>query len=401
MNRKGLIGCTIISLLTVSIISTSCSRLPPVTAQDLDAITSRDAVAFDVKSVPDEVLDRLGSHRVVVLGENHFLREHREFVVELLKGLHERGFRQLLFEWTQAADWLLDDFVMGGGLEPAWVPPLDIGGDMISAIRDFNRTLPESERIRVRPIDITLQDYGGSQSFLWSLGALTRHLSDPGPLTGFLQSGYGTVESGTDSLSALQEQLRTRRSDLISSWGASWYNTVAEMVEVELTSVTIRSIRDKNYDESVRMREEAIKLLVDRRLADSTSGAVINIGSTHAQKERLWGTKIEWLGDYLAHTSQAAGSSVIVIEVSAARIESSPESGIPDFDLGGSPNNELFLAMQRISQDQIVFLPADDPVFSTGGVPINNAGDIYTGSPKRYFDAFVLLPMAHRIQTGQ
>ena len=370
-----------------------------VSTAELEQIVQRDGVPFDVGAIPDEVLDRLASHRVVLVGETHFLREHRELMVELLRELHARGFRQFLFEWTQVADWLLADFVHDGGLEPDWAPPLSIGGEMITAIRDFNRTLPENEQIRVHGVDVTLQDYGGGESFLWSLGRLAQHLPDPGPLSSFLQGEYDSAESQTALLETLQAELNAGRSDLVTSWGEPWYDTIVEMVEVELTSVSIRAIRESNYDKSVRLREDAIKQMVDSRLQDLPHGTLINFGSTHAQKERLRGTEVEWLGDYLVHKSQAADRSVIVLEVSAAHIVELPESGNPDSDLATSPENELLRVMNQTWPDQIVFLPLDDPLFSNGRIPMN-FGDVYVGAPKRHYDVFVLLPKAHRLPSS-
>jgi len=395
---KRLLICTIV-IMAVLFIATSCSLLPEVSTEELEQIVQRDGVPFDVESIPDEVLDRLASRRVVLVGETHFLREHRELVAELLRELHARGFRQFLFEWTQVADWLLADYVEDGGLEPGWAPPRSIGGDMITAIRDFNRTLPENEHIQVHAIDVTLQDYGGGESFLWSLAGLARHLPDPGPLSAFPQSEYDTPQSQTALLEALQDELKAGRTDLIASWGEPWYDTVVEMVDVELTSVSIRAIRDSNYDKSVRLREDAINRLVDRRLQDFPHGTLINIGSTHAQKKRLRGTEVEWLGDYLANKSQSADGSVIVVEVSAAHIVSVSGSGFPDSDLSASPENELLLVMNRAWPDQSVFLPLDDPLFSSGRIPMN-FGDVYVGSPKRHYDVFVLLPLAHRVPSS-
>jgi hypothetical protein len=373
--------------------------MPQVSPVELEQIVQRDGVPFDAQAIPDEILDHLASHRVVLVGETHFLREHRELMVELLRELHARGFRQFLFEWTQVADWLLADFVEDGGLEPDWTPPLDVGGAMIIAIRDLNRTLPEEEHIRVHAIDVTV-DYGGGKSFLGSLTSLARHLLDPGPLAPILQGNYDTPESQEAQIETLQAELSTRRSELVALWGEHWYDTIVEMVEVERTSVSARAILESNYDKSVRLREEGIKRLVDRRLRDFPHGTLINIGATHAQKKRLWGTEIEWLGDYLVHKSQPADGSVIVLEVSAAHIVSVPGSGIPDYDLTASPENELLRVMNRTWPDQIVFLPVDDPLFSSGRVPINSEGIIYVGAPKRHYDVFVLLPLAHRVRYG-
>jgi hypothetical protein len=395
---KRLLSCSI-AIMAVVFIATSCSMLPEVSKEELEQIVQRDGVPFDIQSIPDNVLDRLASHRVVVVGETHFLREHRELVAELLRELYARGFRQFLFEWTQVADWLLADFVNDGGLEPGWAPPQSIGGDMITAIRDLNRTLPQDERIQVHAVDVTLPDYGGGESFLWSLGALARHVPDPGPLAAILEGDYDTPENQTALLEALQAELEADRSDLVASWGEGWYDTVVEMVEVELTSVPIRAIRESNYDKSVRLREDAIKQMVDRRLQGFSHGTLINYGSTHAQKDRLRGTDIEWLGDYLVHKSQAAGGSVIVLEVSAAHIVPVPGSGNSDSDLTASPANELLRVMNQTWPDQIVFLPLDDPLFSSGRIPMN-FGDIYVGAPKRHYDVFVLLPQAQRVPSS-
>lgn len=384
-------------ILAMGFTVASCSLQPEVSAAKLEQIIRRDGVPFHAQSIPDEVLARLASHRVVVVGELHYLREHRELVLELLRELHARGFRQFLFEWTQAADWLLADYVSDGGLEPDWRPPLEIGGAMVTAIRDLNRTLPENERIRVHAIDVTV-DYGGGKAFLGSLDALVKHLPDPGPLATVLSSEYESKEDQKNQVENLQAELGEHQAELIASWGQNWYDTVSELVEVERTSVSIRAIRESNYDKSVRLREEGIKRLVDRRLQDFPHGTLINIGSTHAQKKRLWGTEIEWLGDYLAHRSPAAGGSVIVVQVVPAHIKAVPGSGIPDYDLKASPENELLRVMNQTWPDQIVMLAVDDPLFSSARVPINSDSVIYVGAPMRYFDILILLPAAQRVR---
>ena len=72
-------------------------QLTQVSAAELEHIVQRDAVAFEAQSIPDGVIDRLADNRVVIVGEFHFLREHRELIAELLRELHARGYRQYLF----------------------------------------------------------------------------------------------------------------------------------------------------------------------------------------------------------------------------------------------------------------------------------------------------------------
>jgi hypothetical protein len=389
--------CPAILVAAILLTLTSCSLSPQISGEELRLVVQRDGVPFQLESIPDELLGRLASHRVVLVGEVHFLLEHRTLVVELLRELHQRGFRQYLFEWTQATDWLLADYVNDGGMAPGWEPPHDIGGQILSAVRDLNRTLPIDEHMQVYGIDLQLPENGGAENWLGFVESLVNLLDDPGPLATFLQASHDTVQSHNEQLEALEDALKDRRSELIDSWGEVLYGTVVEMVEVELISITYRQLRESDDDRAARLREETIKLLVERRINGNPHGTLINIGSTHAQKESLWGTsRTEWLGDYLVHGSPAAGGSVIVVLVSAAHIVSIPGSGIPDYDLSASPPNELLRAIHEVWPDRIVFLPADDPVFARSRIPINTEGHIYIGSLKRHFDAFILLPLAHR-----
>lgn len=375
--------------------------LTRVSRSELESVVRRDGVAAPAGSIPGEVLDRLAANRVVVLGELHFLREHRELVAELVRDLHARGFRQYLFEWSQAADWLLADYVGDGGLVPDFTPPHDIGGEALTAIRDFNRTLPEGERIEVHGIDVHLADYGGADGWVPAFGMLADHLPEPGPIADFLAADHNTPEGHTLRLETLRDRLDADRGALVASWGDYWYETVAEMVEVELLSVPIRALRDNDYDASVQLREEAIKWLADRRVSESRRGTLINFGNTHAQKEGLWGTDgIEWLGDYLTHSSPVSAGSTMVVSVWAAHVVSVAGSGDPDFDLSASPANELLRVVNEARPQDRVFVPLDDPLFATARVPLNVSGDVYVGSLSRQFDAVFLLPLAHRDLVG-
>jgi hypothetical protein len=376
-------------------------RFARVTRADLQAIIMDDAVAYEGNSIPEGVLDNLAQNRVVILGEAHFLREHRQLVAELVRELHARGFRQYLFEWTQAADWLLNDYVNEGGLLPNWTPPHDIGGEAITAIRDFNRTLPESERIKVHAIDVHLPDYGGTEGWVFILGLIAEHLPEPGPIAEFLDGDHSSFEGHQALLEALQADMQVDRANLIASWGEYWYETISEMVEVELLSIPVRAFRESDYDESVRLREEAIKLLADRRVSENPGGTLINFGQTHAQKSVLFGTEgIEWLGDYLVHSSAVTRDATMAVWVSAAYILATPGSGDPDFNLSDSPKNELLRVMNETWTEKKVFLPLEDPIFSTGRVPLNVSGDIYVSAPKDHYDAVLLLPLAHRDFVG-
>jgi hypothetical protein len=384
--------------LWLAVAIAGCSSVTEVPLEVLAGTVERDGIAFTDPAIPDQVVERLAPYRVLVLGETHHLREHYAFVARLLGALHAYGFRQLLVEWPQMADWILEDYVSGGLLEPNWVPPLSLGAPLFAAIRDFNDTLPADERLHVHAIDVNLDEYGGAQAFRNLLGALATHLPTPGALTAFLQADYSTPATQQNAVQALLASLETDQSMLRPSWGSDWYDTIVQMVEVELQSVAIRALRSAWYDVTARFREDAMKQLADARIAGYGHGTVINVGGNHAQKAHLKGTKQEWLGDYLVHHSAATAGSVFIVSVVAARIElESGGAGTPYDVRTTSPGNELFRAMVDVWPGQTVFLPLDDPVFTGGGVVVNYEDTIYVCALKEQYDAVLQYALAHRV----
>ena len=102
------------------------------------------------------------------------------------------------------------------------------------------------------------------------------------------------------------------------------------------------------------------------------------------------------LGDYLAHSSPVTRGSIVAVWVAAAQIVNATESGYPEFDLSASPANELFRVVNETWPDETVSLLLEDPVFSTGRVPLNASGEILVGAPKEQFDAIILFPLVQR-----
>lgn len=84
--------------VAVTIAVGACSQVTEVSPADVAQVVSRDGIPFDPASIPPMMLDRCSARRVVLIGEQHFLVEHRQFVFELLRQLHSAGFRQLLIE---------------------------------------------------------------------------------------------------------------------------------------------------------------------------------------------------------------------------------------------------------------------------------------------------------------
>jgi hypothetical protein len=294
------------------------------------------------------------------------------------------------------ADPWLDGYVGAGVFDPGWDPPPN-WERKFAELRTFNATLPESERIHVRAIDVNESYYGGAESFRSLLEGLVESLQHNGPVGQFLEADYTTEEEQTQAIETLVSSLEADRSGLVESWGPDWYSTVVEMAEVERASIEIRTLRENDDDAAARAREDIIKELADARISDYAHGTVINMGGHHAQKSRLMGTDQEWLGDYLAHTSIATSWSVIVIGFTSAKTVLETGAGGTPFDVvETSPEHELLRIMAETWPGQNVYLPLDDSVFSDSRVAYNNEEVIYATRLKEVYDALIQYGIAHR-----
>jgi hypothetical protein len=385
--------------LAVALVTAGCGSEVDVTADELAAVVARDAVAFESSSLPGEVLELLAGQQVVLLGETHHLREHWAFVAALMGDLRNSGFRQLLVERPQMNDWLVDDYVMGGELAPDWVPS-PYFDRRFTAIRELNATLPEAERIHVRSIDANEDDSGGAADFQLLFEMLVGALPSTGAVQIGLPVDYPTASPDTqlESIEMLGLVLEANRTSLVDEWGSFRFGQVAEMIEVEERSIEIRELRKEDDDAAARSREDLIKQLAERRIAEDSGGTVINIGAHHAQLSHLMGTEQEWLGDFLAHRSTVVDGAVLAVGFTSARTELEQGAGGTPFDVrASSPEHEILRVMAEKWPGQTVFLPLDAPLFVERKVSYNSEDVIYAASLGTHFDALVQYGLAHRM----
>ena len=390
-------GINVPMMCLLILVTTACSAEPEVSREEAAQLIQTKADAFSDLSLPPEILEDLASHRVVVLGETHRLREHWEFVATLAEDLHGSGFRQVLIEAPHMAEWLYDDYVQGGVLAPDWEPP-KFYEDRLVGIREVNERLEPDERIRVHAIDVNEEHHGGGRAFRDILGSLVHLLGDAGPVEAFTATPAGSPEEQRESIERLSESLRSESSSLSDDWGSEWFEHVEEMVEVERVSIDIREYRQSDDDRAARAREEEIKELVESRLADEEGRALINVGAHHAQKSPLMGTDQEWLGDYLAHRSEAAEGSVFIIGFTSAKTVLEPGApGGPSNIVQSSPDDELLRLMAETWPGLNVYLPLDEPLFSERRVAYNSEDVIYAVRLADVFDALFQYGVAHRM----
>ncbi|TVR70725.1 MAG: hypothetical protein EA427_05335 [Spirochaetaceae bacterium] len=237
-------------------------------------------------------METLASRRVILLGETHYVQEHQEFVVRLLRELHPRGLRFFAQEMSHAAGWAVDDYVRGRREDyPPHVRVLD--HYWIEALREFNRDLPAEERIRFRYIDMNHDP----SRFHYMLQMMARE-SDTTAIIActLLVTRPGTPEY-LEALQDLHDLVKREESLLREEIGPLWYGRLRESLEIEVRSAAIRT----RWSDAER---ESIMIDLTTRLLEEARGtgaiAAVNVGMFHAQKERYMGTRQEWLGEYLA-----------------------------------------------------------------------------------------------------
>ncbi len=388
------------AVVAILLLAACWSPTAEVSADELRAIVERDGITFDEASMPDAAIDRLAEHEVVLLGETHHLREHWAFVAALVSDLHDHGYRQLLIEAPQMASWLLDDYVQGSPLAPEWeVPPFY--QRRLSAIRILNEALPPGDRVHVHGIDANEEWYGGARDFHLLLGWVVDLLPGQGPLDSLLDMDYAKAGASDQSqaIAAALRSLEADRTNLGNAWGIEHYQHVVEMLEVELASVDIRAIRNDDDNDGARAREQVIKHLAEQRINECVCRTLINIGGHHAQKSHLMGTDQEWMGDYLAHTSEVVDGSIFVIELTSAKTDLEHGAGGTPWDIlnSNSPDNELLRVMAETWPDKNVFLPLDDTLFAARTVAFNSEDVVYITALKNQYDALIQYGSANRM----
>ena len=83
-----------------------------------DAIAAQ-AGFVEPGTVPSDLVDTLRPYRVILLGESHYVHEHQDVVVQLLRELHLHGLRWFAEELSHASGWAVDDYVRGLRDDPA------------------------------------------------------------------------------------------------------------------------------------------------------------------------------------------------------------------------------------------------------------------------------------------
>lgn len=348
------------------------------------AVESRMAVVQDAQ-LPGPVLDAVSKSNVLILGEEHYVQEHQEFIGALLPVLHKLGYRLLLTEQAHAFGWISEDYVLGTLDEIPW-PLKAFDGLLLEKVRQFNSTLAMDERIRVQAIDINHLGFGDSLQFLKNR-IETRDL--------FEILRVKTPEQYPPALEKVRERLVSEKDYWIEQWSRQWYDRVCELVEIELATIPIRSNRDpKNQSAD---REKLMILLAERRITETRGKVAVNCGQTHAQKKhfRDWYPVVNYqlLGMYLRgkyHTYHVAFWGA-----QGEKKQHFYDAECVKFNrLKDCPQDDLVRILAEKAENRIVVLPLDTDVFAESATAAGKKT-----SPSEQFDAWVLYPRITLLQS--
>lgn len=360
-------------------------------------VVAREAILFDHSTeVPRELVDTLADRRVILLGETHYVQEHQEFVLELLKELHPRGLRFFAQEMSHAAGWTVDDYVRWR--RDDYAPQVRILDEYwIEGLRRFNRDLPDEERISFRYIDMN-----HDESRLHYTLQMMAHESDTVAIIActLLVTRPGTPEY-VNALHELWGLVREQEELLEEKIGALWYGRLREALEIEVRSVPIRREWDNAAREEI-MIELTRRILAEAQQRDAMTA--LNVGMYHAQKRRYMGTRQEWLGEYLARHPDLTGGEEGLYALAFYGMTGESLRTFQDREPRQVPparerrESNLSRAIAEVAGEAAVFLDLSHPLFMRR-MPIAYTHSPLRAVPARQFDGYLVFPEISILQS--
>lgn len=324
--------------------------------------------------VPDRVVAAIADSDVLLLGEEHHVQEHHDFVAVLLPRLHERGFRSVLCEANHAYGWLLDEYVKGAR-DTLAEKQGNLGRDWIEAIRALNAGLRAGgragEQISVGCCDVNHWD----DAYRESLAALAER-SRSQPLAALVAQLPATADTAyLPAVAAIADAAAGDPARL--GLDAAGTAVVTATTRVELASagyrasrLALRVVRGQQPLDSDAAREEVLHQNVTAaidRLAPGGKLAVV-CGMSHAQLRPAWrmhsGRAWEWLGTRLAARYVATPGKLYSLACFAARGQHKPNFRSKErFDedvQSSASSDDLSRALDTAAAGRIAFLDLTD-----------------------------------------
>lgn len=309
---------------------------------------------------PQTMSDILSDHKLLLVGEIHYAKEHQVLMSTLIKRLYDSGFRYYVQEIGSAHSILIDHYIKGDVNELS-DEYITLDRIMIEALREFNYNLRE-------------QGKGGEQ--ISYLGFDMNHFSDTYKVTiKALQEIYQNTliddfvnalslertiqESDQSLMKAFIMNLQNFKFDKDNTLNRDQVDYLIQLTENELDSLLIRqSFNDHNRENYI---EHEVLRAIERSKVDEK--LIVNCGAWHAQLEPIWvignDKSFNWLGMRLAEYYEERSETFYSLSVTSYKGElksNIASSERKSFDLTTPKNSDLVSRLYESYGNQYVFI---------------------------------------------
>ncbi|MGM0419588.1 MAG: hypothetical protein ACQEQG_01200 [Bacillota bacterium] len=342
--------------------------------------------SFTNDNISSNLLDDIADKDSIVVGQFHGLKEHQEFLANLvIKSHQEIGLKQVMVESPHAFSWIFNGYGQGELDNDLFVQEIIYKWPVfLNRIREYNLSQESENRIAVRTGDANFHQ----DQFISSIQYLRQHLPERDTINRLLNNII-TAEDREDVLEEFKEHLTVDKANYRDYWGPGWNKTLIEMIEIELTSLEIRNLWNDNYPDAHNMRENILKDIAEKQLTERGQ-TIFNFSFYHAQKQHQIGTRKEWLAGFLE--KNYSHYSLLAVPISGEIKDEN--GGYKEVDLlTGNNRGELFRRTAEIvGSDSNIYLSLADPEFQKGKALMDLHFQKIEGIPNEIFDGIILFP---------
>ncbi|MFN2363619.1 MAG: hypothetical protein ABR596_04915 [Halarsenatibacteraceae bacterium] len=372
----------LLSLIILLVFLTGCSGISE------DEIRNSSEV-FSKNEFPESLMERISGAEAIVLGQYHGYRNSQDFLADFIINQHKNNnISQIVIGAPHAYSWIYNSYVKGEMNSDLFVEEIISEQKILLVIiREYNSNLAKDDMITVKTGDINFQE----DQFISSLQYMRQQIPERDTINRLLNRVISAANRA-EILEEFKRLLSNNKSNFNDSWGADWNKKLLEMIEVELESIEIRGIWDKDYTEAHLLRENLIKDLAEKRIQES-GNTIFKFTFYQAQKDHYLGTRKEWLAEYLASETSLVESSYSFLLLPMSGRMYDPNNGTMNIDIRNLEENSLFKkTIDILGNDDFIYMDFNSKPYKNNKERLDLYYQKIEAVPYKIFDGAILLP---------
>jgi len=348
----------------------------------LEPILDSDLVTFSKNEIPSELNTAIKKHKIIILGETHYVQEHHDFISVLLNELTQDN-EHIFFiqEQPNAFNWMLNDYFNGQiDYLPNDIKYFD--HFLFEEIKEIN-----SKEIDSLKVEFFYMDVNHGKSFLSSITESEKII---GSQIEFAPIKSAVFDSNDYSykLRELNNILQSKKKELIKKWGEKWYLRYLQMVETEVISNIYRTKNDETVREKVMFN-----LIKSIYKENPNNKIIINCGMNHAQKNSLMGSNHKRIGGLVNQEFPNEVYSIAFVGVKGYSKKGHWYNKVVKYNLKNeAKKNDLIGIIGGKSGNSRTFINLSDLVFKEKILISYHLGKTRKVKPSSQFDAIITYP---------